>query len=258
VTIALGEAARADGFTLVHLPSVGSTNHEAMALDRGDRIWMVADEQTSGRGRRGRDWASPRGNLYASLRLEEAAPARSVAQLCFVAAVALSDAVERVAPVSAASLRLKWPNDLLVDGAKVAGILIEGSHGPSGLVTVVGCGVNVASHPSDTPYPATALVDRDPDASPAALFMALSDCFAARLSQWHRGERFSTIRDAWLQRAAGLGAPIVVRLPDGDISGRFEALDEDGRLILADGGQRRAISAGEVFLSAHSRTSGGT
>lgn len=254
--IALGAEARSDGFTLIHQASVGSTNVEALRLSQGDRVWIVADEQTSGRGRRGRNWSSPPGNLYASLRLVDAAPARHVAQLCFVAAVALADALDQAAPMSAAALSLKWPNDLLVEGAKTAGILVEGSHGPGGLVTVVGCGVNVASHPTDTPYPATALARRDAAVDAVGLFAALSDRFAVRLREWRRGSGFSVIRAAWLQRAAGLGAPIVVRLPDGDIAGRFDALDDEGRLILADGERSRAISAGEVFLSARSQTSG--
>ncbi len=227
-----------------------------MALDGRDRVWVVADEQTAGRGRRGREWSSPSGNLYASLRLVSPAEPRALSQLCFVAALALADAIDRAAPKSSAQLTLKWPNDVLIEGAKVAGILIEGAHGPSEVAIVIGCGVNIVSHPPDTPYPATALALRDPQTDAAAIFVGLSDAFAERVSQWRRGDGFSDLRAAWLSRAAGLGSPIVVRLPTGDLAGRFEALDEGGQLILADGADRRAISAGEVFFPALSRTTG--
>ena len=256
MTLRLGDVARSGGFDLIHRAAVGSTNADAMALMGRDRVWVVADEQTAGRGRRGREWTSPRGNLYASLRLIAPAEPRVLSQLCFVAALALADGTDRVAPKSAASLTLKWPNDVLIDGAKVAGILIEGVHGPAEVAVVIGCGVNVVSHPENTPYPATALALRDPSVDAAALFIGLSDAFAERLAQWQRGGGFSDLRAAWLARAAGLGSPIVVRLPAGDLAGRFEALDEDGQLILSDGASRRAISAGEVFFPALSRTTG--
>ncbi|WP_448952568.1 biotin--[acetyl-CoA-carboxylase] ligase [Labrys neptuniae] len=245
----LGAGAQAAGFRHLHFDSIGSTNVEA--LQRGqDRLWVTAGEQVSGKGRRGRVWNSPHGNLYASLLLIDPAEPRRAADLCFVAALALSDAVLATAPRAAALQALKWPNDLLIGGAKVAGILVEGAHAGAGFSAVIGCGVNIASHPDGTPYPATHLAATDATVDVASFFPALSDAFARRLDQWQRGLGFAAIREAWLQRAAGLGRRIVVRLPSGDIEGVFEALDAEGVLILrTDAGERREISAGEIFFA---------
>jgi BirA family transcriptional regulator, biotin operon repressor / biotin---[acetyl-CoA-carboxylase] ligase len=246
--VAIGDGARAQGFGHVHHETVGSTNEEAMRLG-GDRVWVTAGEQVAGRGRRGRHWTSPPGNLYASLRLVDPSAPAKAAQLCFVAAVAVGDAVAAVAPRSAEELGLKWPNDVLIGGAKAAGILIEAVHGETGFATVIGCGVNVAHHPGDTPYRATHLALKDPAVDAAGLFAALSDAFALRLAEWQRGAGFAAIRSAWLSRAAGLGDAIEVRLPDVTLKGRFEALTEDGVLLLKDDADIiRPISAGEVFF----------
>lgn len=244
----LGALAPAEGFRHEHLETVGSTNAEVLARGE-DRLWITAGEQMAGRGRRGRTWVSPPGNLYASLLLRQPADPRRSADICFIAALALSDAIFEVAPRAAAALSLKWPNDVLVDGAKTAGILVEGSHDGGRFSVVTGCGVNVVSHPPDTPYPATHLREHDATVTAADLFMTLSDAFARRLSQWQAGQGFAAIRAAWLARAAGLGRRIVVRLPDGEIDGTFEALDEEGALILrADDGRRRTVAAGEIFF----------
>ncbi len=244
----LGAGAQAAGFRHLHFDSIGSTNVEA--LQRGqDRLWVTAGEQVSGKGRRGRPWSSPRGNLYASLLLVDPAEPRRAADLCFVAALALSDAVFATAPRAAAVLALKWPNDVLIGGAKLAGILVEGAHAGGGFSAVIGCGVNIASHPQGTPYPATHLAASDAAVNVESFFAALTDGFARRLEQWQRGAGFAAIRQAWLQHAAGLGRRIVVRLPSGDIDGVFEALDAEGVLILReDAGTRREISAGEIFF----------
>jgi BirA family transcriptional regulator, biotin operon repressor / biotin---[acetyl-CoA-carboxylase] ligase len=245
---ALGRGAAAKGYRHIHLDTVGSTNAEAQRLG-GDRLWITADEQTAGRGRRGRDWSSPPGNLYASLILAEPSPPQRAAQLSFVAAVALADAVAAVAPRSAERTTLKWPNDLLVGGAKAAGILVEGVHG-SAFSAVIGCGVNVAHHPEGLAYTATHLAALDPGVTAAGLFAALSDAFADRLEQWAEGRSFAATRSAWLARAAGLGEPIRVRLADRMMEGTFEALTEDGVLLLRDAADIvRPISAGDVFLT---------
>ncbi len=245
----LGPTAQAAGFRHHHLDVVGSTNVEALACGLEDRLWITAREQSAGRGRRGRAWSSPPGNLYASLVLVDPAEPRRAADLCFVAALALSDAVYATAPRAASTMALKWPNDLLIGGAKVAGILVEGAHAGNGFSAVIGWGVNIASHPDGTPYPATHLVASDATANVQAFFAALSDAFVGRLVTWRRGAGFAEIRKAWLARAAGIGRRIVVRLPSGDIDGVFEALDDEGALILLDdAGQRRAIAAGEIFF----------
>jgi BirA family biotin operon repressor/biotin-[acetyl-CoA-carboxylase] ligase len=248
----LGAGAKAAGFRHLHIPGVGSTNVEALDRDQ-DRLWVTADEQTAGRGRRGRDWSSPPGNLYASLLLKSPAEPRRAADLCFVAALALSDAIGAVAPRAAAGLALKWPNDVLVFGSKVAGILVEGVHRAEGFTTVIGCGVNIASHPHATPIPATHLRKSDASATIALLFRSLSDAVAARLALWNRGTGFAVIRQDWLAQAAGVGQRIVVRLPGGEVDGVFEALDPEGALVLRENdGGLRSVSAGEVFFSGHS------
>jgi BirA family biotin operon repressor/biotin-[acetyl-CoA-carboxylase] ligase len=252
----LGPLAQAEGFRHVHLETVGSTNAEVLARAE-DRLWITAGEQASGRGRRGRAWASPPGNLYASLLLRNPADARRAADICFVAALAVSDAVFAVAPRAASVLSLKWPNDVLIGGAKTAGILVEGSHDGGQFSVVTGCGVNIVSHPPQTPYPATHLAAHDATVTAADVFAALADGFATRLAQWRGGAGFGLIREAWLSRAAGLGRRIVVRLPSGDLDGVFEALDDDGALILrGDDGTSRPVAAGEIFFPGLGAVSG--
>jgi BirA family transcriptional regulator, biotin operon repressor / biotin---[acetyl-CoA-carboxylase] ligase len=243
-----GTGAQAAGFRHHHFDNLGSTNVEALARAE-DRLWITAAEQSSGKGRRGRAWTSPQGNLYASLVLLDPSEPRRAADLCFVAALAVSDAVHAVAPRAATGMSLKWPNDILVDGAKVAGILIEGMHADGRFSAVIGVGVNIASHPEGTPYPAAHLAASDAALDCAIFFAAMSDAFAVRLAQWNRGKDFVSIRKDWLARAAGLGQRIVVRLPDSQIDGVFEALDDEGALILLDDeGRRRPVSAGEIFF----------
>ena len=196
--------------------SVGSTNAEALARARaGERgpLWIVTAEQTAGRGRRGAAWVSKRGNLYATLLLSEPSPKAAAPQLSFVAALALHDAVASLAPQLGPVLKLKWPNDLLLGGAKLAGILIEGESDPA-FAVVIGFGVNCASHPANTPYPATDLADAGALVGPLRLLEALAMAMQRRMTQWARGEGFAGIRADWLKRAAGLGNDIRVRLPD--------------------------------------------
>lgn len=245
----LGSLAERGGFKLDHRAMVGSTNIEAMARGE-DRLWVVADDQTAARGRRGRAWHSGAGNLFASILLRQPFDPRRVADLCLVAAVATADAIEVAAPAAAWQLRLKWPNDVLVGPAKVAGILIEGAPAPDGFAVVIGIGVNVAHHPEDTPYPAAHLQALDGGATATGLFAAMSDAFAVRLDDWGGGRGLADIRQRWLARAAGLGERITVRLPDRTLDGRFETLDQDGNLLLVDEfGHRRTLSAGEVFFA---------
>jgi BirA family biotin operon repressor/biotin-[acetyl-CoA-carboxylase] ligase len=244
----LDPRASAAGVRLVAHEVLGSTNSEALSLARqGERgpLWVAAARQTAGRGRRGRAWISEPGNLYASLLLTDPAPAERWPQLSFVAALAVYDAVIAVASAFAPRLAIKWPNDLLLDGAKFAGVLIEGSDAGGTGVVAVGIGVNCASHPAETDYPATDLAG----VSPAVLFRALSATMAARLAQWDEGRGFAATRADWLARAAGRGAEVRVRLPDRELAGRFEALDETGalKLRMADG-HVTTIAAGDVFL----------
>jgi BirA family biotin operon repressor/biotin-[acetyl-CoA-carboxylase] ligase len=234
--------------------ALGSTNAEALALaltgERGP-LWITAERQSAGRGRRGKEWVSPPGNLYATLLLTEPSPPRAAAQLSFVAALALHDALSAAAPTLASRLALKWPNDLLLAGKKLAGILIEGERVPV-FAVAVGVGVNCVSHPAETAYPATDLAAAGVSAAPAQVLAAVAVAMNARLAQWRAGEGFGAIRADWLARATGLGEPIRVRLPTRELAGRFKGLDEDGRLLLEGADGIAPIAAGDVFpLEAH-------
>jgi BirA family biotin operon repressor/biotin-[acetyl-CoA-carboxylase] ligase len=238
------------GVTLAALDRVTSTNTEAIERARaGVRgpLWITAERQTAGRGRRGRTWTSKPGNLHATLLLTDPSPAEHWPELSFVAALAVHDAVVAAAPPVKPRLAIKWPNDLLVDSAKFGGLLIEGeSIGESGAVAI-GIGVNCRSHPARTDFPATDLVAAGADLSAEKLFAELSAKMLGRLAQWHGGEGFSTVRADWLARAAGLGQVVEVRLDERTLTGRFETVDESGRLVLElPEGKRQTLASGDV------------
>ncbi len=245
------------GFRRLAFDSLPSTSSEALAAARRGEpggLWITAAEQSDGRGRRERPWTTERGNLAASLMLIDAAPPEVAATISFVAAVALHQAVVDVAgPAVAERLALKWPNDLLLDGHKIAGILVEGERLTDGrLAVVVGIGVNCESHPDlegDTPL--ADFASRGVAVEREALFHALAARLAAEIALWDRGAGFAATRAAWLARSTGLGGPIRVRLDRRTIDGHFENLDDTGRLIVtrADGA-REAFSAGDVFMIA--------
>jgi BirA family transcriptional regulator, biotin operon repressor / biotin---[acetyl-CoA-carboxylase] ligase len=244
------------GFRLATHDVLPSTNAAALrhSLEHAGNVrplWIVAREQTRGRGRRGNTWASPRGNLYATLLLHDAAPPPHAPELSFVAALAVVDAIGDRAPRVAERLALKWPNDVLCGGEKLAGILLEGRMLGETIAVAIGIGVNCMHHPAQASYPATDLAAAGAEVSADDLFSALSGAMLGRLAQWRRGAGFAAIRHDWLARAAGLGEPMRVRLPDREISGRCEGLDEGGCLLLrrADG-SLQTITAGEVFALA--------
>ena len=246
----LDPRASAAGVRLIAHEVLISTNAEALALaGRGERgpLWVTAGRQTGGRGRRGRTWVSERGNLFASLLLTDAAPPEHWPELAFVAALAIHDAVAEVARGLRQQLFIKWPNDLLLAGNKFSGILIEGEAGERGAV-VVGIGVNCVSHPAETDYPATDLAAAGAEVTAESLFTMLSVKMLGRLAQWNAGEHFSTIRADWLARAAGRGELLRLRLAeDQELVGRFEDVDDAGRLVLSlPDGARKTVAAGDV------------
>jgi BirA family biotin operon repressor/biotin-[acetyl-CoA-carboxylase] ligase len=256
----LGDKAKAGGFRLVVHEEIGSTNDEAMRLARdGDpgRIWVVARAQTKGRGRHGRQWQSPAGNLHASLMLIDEIAPRIAPQLGFVAGVALAYALRECLIDDKTSdndtrVRLKWPNDILCNGAKLAGILLESTSLPGGrFACIMGIGVNCARRPSDLAYEAIALADIGaPQRLPQHVLAHLSDQLATQLGVFDRGRGFAAIRKDWLGLAASLGAPIRVALPKETVHGIFHGIDEAGRLLLDCGGALRVIEAGDVWIGA--------
>ncbi len=247
----LDPAAAAAGFRLSAHDTLPSTNTEALELARrGEQgpLWITARQQTAGRGRRGRAWVSPPGNFYGTLLLCDPAPPEAAAQLSFVAGLAVHDAIVDCAPTLREKLALKWPNDVLCATQKLAGTLIESEMVDSRLAVAIGIGVNCMHHPVRTAYSATDLASAGVTVIADGLFRALAVAMARRLVQWGRGVGFASVRSAWLDRATGLGDVMQVRLPDRKFSGRFEALDDHGRLLLrlADD-TLQTITAGDVF-----------
>jgi BirA family biotin operon repressor/biotin-[acetyl-CoA-carboxylase] ligase len=250
----LDRSALAAGARLVVHDTVGSTNAEALALARAGELgplWIAARRQTAGRGRRGRSWASEAGNLYATLLVTDPSPPACASQLSFVAALAVHDAVVELAPSLLARATLKWPNDVLVDGAKIAGVLIEGETLVNRAFSVaIGVGLNCINHPGNTAYPATDFAALGRNVTPQLALPGLSTAVVRRLRQWNRGDGFAAIRQDWLTRASGVGEPIRVRTAGGEIEGVFTTVDTIGRLILAaPDGARQVIGAGEVFCT---------
>ena len=247
-------AALPQAYRLVALQTVDSTNEEAKRRARqgaADKTLVWAAAQNAGRGRGGRTWSSPPGNLYLSLILRPDCPARRAAELGFVAAVALDTALREVAGDLAFSL--KWPNDVLLHGRKLAGILIEAdSRDPAALDwLVLGVGVNLDSHPDGTAFPATSL--RAEGVSGLSVEV-LRDVFAGHFLEtmvaWQH-DGFAPIRARWKACAGGIGGPLTVRLPNATLRGTFIDLDTDGALLLGletgEGAVQR-ITAGDVFF----------
>lgn len=241
------------GFRHDALADVGSTNTECLLRARaGDsgHLWITAERQTGGRGRRGRIWVSEAGNLYASLLLVDPAPTDKLGSLPLAAAVAVHDAVRRVLPLDAAPLEIKWPNDLLIGRRKASGILLEAEKLPGGCqAVVIGIGINLTFKPEGTPYPATCLAEHGAHVSPQELFAYLFVTMADMLALWDGGTGIAAIVERWRSHACGLGERITVNLPDRSVNGFFKGIDADGMLMLETGaGQLMPVAAGDVFF----------
>ena len=242
---------------ILALDTVDSTNAEARRqADTGERgpVWITALTQTAGRGRRGRDWETPVGNLAATLLFTTDKSPAEAAQVSFVAALAAWDLATWIVGEGSQSVQLKWPNDLIVAGGKAAGILVESGALEGGrLWLAVGMGFNLVAAPPPAPDAAIApiafadVIGRPPP-EPLAALERLAATMERWLGLWSRGG-FAPIAEAWTKRAQGLGGPCVARLPRETVTGTAEGLDGDGalRLRLADGAIRR-ITAGDVFF----------
>jgi BirA family biotin operon repressor/biotin-[acetyl-CoA-carboxylase] ligase len=242
-TFALAETAVAAGYKLVVFQTIGSTNDAAFV----NHTWVVARAQTAGRGRHGRQWQSPPGNLYATLLLVDVATPRSAPQLAFAAGIALAHALRRLVP-EPSRIRVKWPNDILLDGAKLAGILVEGRLlANSAYAVAVGVGVNCQSAPTDVLYPAAALAAAHATRHKAEDVLSL---LSGEIVYWldNLEQGFDAIRAEWLSLAAGIGAPIRVKTATQQFEGIFQSIDAEGRLILVDASGAHTIEAGDVLL----------
>ena len=242
-------------YRLIALDQVESTNDEAKRLaetgaEEGTLVW--AREQTKGRGRQSRSFASPPGNLYMSLILRPDCPVAEAAQLGFVAALGVGDGVGSAAPPMI-EVHFKWPNDVLFNGRKGSGILLESKISASvGLDwLVLGIGVNLSSYPENTSFPATSLAfeGAPPDLQVEQLLEAISRHLLSWVHRW-RDEGFAPIRQAWLRHAKGIGEELEVRLSNERLRGTFRELDESGALVLElPGGETRRIHAGDVYFT---------
>jgi BirA family biotin operon repressor/biotin-[acetyl-CoA-carboxylase] ligase len=237
---------------LLHFEAIDSTNAEAHRLVReGERgpLWIMADLQSQGRGRLGRHWVSEPGNLYLTFVFTLQGSALVASQIGFVAALAIRDAAADVLPEGTGPIRIKWPNDVQLSGAKFAGILPETvAQGGDGRITVaLGLGLNIAHAPEGTPYPVTALTRHGGSVTPGECLAVLDRWLAHWLMIWREGRGFAEIRENWLAHAAGLGQDFVGVVNQKEVRGRFADLGDDGAmiLILADG-SRKPIHSGEV------------
>lgn len=229
--------------------TIDSTSLEARRrADSGAKgpIWIIAIEQTAGYGRRGSAWEQAAGDVAATFLFEPRAPAERVGQLSFVAALAVGDAVRRFAP--GAPLALKWPNDVLVAGGKLAGILLEFVDAPKGPVILLGVGVNIVSKPAQADYPTARLIDWLEGAqspAPQEFVRAVDETLHYWRGEWER-RGFAPIREAWIEQAAQRGEKIRVRLPNETLEGVFADLDSSGALVLDCDGGERLVAAGTI------------
>jgi BirA family biotin operon repressor/biotin-[acetyl-CoA-carboxylase] ligase len=263
MTFTLGPRAISAGYRLAALDQVGSTNTEAMSRARdGDRgsLWCVTTQQTAGKGRRQRAWVAPRGNLASSvLEILNVTPAVA-ATMGFAFGLAHETALRRVsleanmrlAGADQLQYLLKWPNDVMVRGHKLCGLLVEAEAVEgAGLAVVAGIGTNIVAAPEGTPTPAISLSALGVHIGAEELFAALSDAWVEFSGIWNHGRGFADIRKLWLERAYGLGERVAIQTGTVTVEGIFDTLDETGCLIVCTAdGQRVSITAGEVYFGA--------
>lgn len=244
-----------DGYGRRVLAEVDSTNAEAARLlsDLAGPTWIMATRQTAARGRRGRAWAMPEGNFAASLVLRVDERAEQVALRSFVTSLALFDALVSVTG-RVESFALKWPNDVLLNGGKLAGILLESAGIDAGTGhVIIGIGVNLLAAPGAGDVedgalrPVSVLSETGLDVGQEAFL----DHLAAAYATWEHQFvtfGFTPVREAWLARAARLGEVITARTGKTEITGTFETVDERGQLVLKTRQGRQAIPAADVFF----------
>jgi len=228
---------------ILHHQTIDSTNIEARRLATAGEagpLWILAAEQTQGKGRMGRAWVSKPGNLYATLLWPTRAPQNTLSQLSFVTALAVHQAASNFA--NSANITLKWPNDCLLNNAKFCGILAESI--PPNLVAI-GIGVNIALQPQGLPYPVTRLEVATVD----SMFEALSLSLSNYLQIWNDGAGFNKIAAAWQTRCPSIGKPITIEAPTEALHGIFHGLGPDGALVLRlANGQVKSFYAGDVRI----------
>lgn len=241
------------GFRHLLLDVVGSTNDEAQRFALAGEpagLIVTATEQTSGRGRQRRVWLSPVGGLYCTFLLRPQCPPVQAPELGFVAAVAVAEAVG-VLLGSRERISCKWPNDVLVGGHKIAGILVESATSAGNQLdfVVMGIGINLSGHPdpAEVMYPATSLAAEGAgNVSPAAALTPLAEAVARWLAQWE-AQGFAPVREAWKGLAHRPGEHLMISLGNGALEGEFIDLDRDGALLLQTATGRRTVTTGDCF-----------
>jgi BirA family biotin operon repressor/biotin-[acetyl-CoA-carboxylase] ligase len=243
------------GYRLLRVETVDSTNAEAKRRAKAGEpgpLWIWSARQSQGRGRGGREWISQHGNLFATLLIGINCPIRVASQLALVAGVVTYDTIAKlIAYEGRSELLLKWPNDVLLAGEKLAGMLLEnvGNPAENRSVVVIGTGINLANHPEDLPQPAISLGAYGMTITPADALEVLASTTHEWLSRWAEGTGFPSIRRAWLDRAGPTGRPLRVKIDNEETDGVYAGLDADGalRLLTPDGSEHR-ITAGDVFF----------
>ena len=227
---------------------------EYAANGEAGNLWVTAECQSAGKGSRGRQWNSYTGNLLASLLLDTPCNLEHMGGLTFVAANSVYEAVRKFAG-DKQNIALKWPNDLLINSKKCAGILLESRTAKAYSHIVVGIGVNCVSFPDAALYPATSLCEEDIAVTREALFQELAVTMADNLNLWDEGRGFALIRRKWLDYASGIGEKISVQLPGHNaqaqlLDGVFKTVDEDGYLLLEQtNGEIVRISTADIFFA---------
>jgi BirA family biotin operon repressor/biotin-[acetyl-CoA-carboxylase] ligase len=243
------------GYRLVRMETVDSTNAEARRRAKAGEpgpLWIWSARQSQGRGRGGREWVSQHGNLFATLLVGVNCPIRVAGQLALVAGIVAFDTIAKlIAYEGRSELQLKWPNDVLLAGEKVAGMLLEnvGSTVENRSTVVIGTGINLANHPEDLPQPAVSLAAYGMTVTPADALEVLAATTHDWLTRWGEGNSFPSIRRAWLDRAGPAGRALRVKINGEEREGVYAGLDADGalRLLTPDGSEHR-IAAGDVFF----------
>lgn len=238
---------------LIHLTSTPSTNIEGLHLAAQGATgpqWILADEQTAGKGRSGRAWSSVRGNLYASLLIRPTCPPALMGELSLVAGVAVVEAIRTAAGQRVlAGLRLKWPNDILIGTAKLGGILVESTDAGGSRAAVIGIGLNLAGHPSGLGRSATDLAGAGLTLTPLRMLEFLRASMDTWLAIWEEGHGFPTVREAWQERAGPVGEALSINTGSGPVMGRYLGLGPHGELLLDEGsGQPRHFTFGDVTV----------
>jgi BirA family biotin operon repressor/biotin-[acetyl-CoA-carboxylase] ligase len=242
-------------YRLVRMETVDSTNAEARRRAKAGEpgpLWIWSARQSQGRGRGGREWISQHGNLFASLLIGVNCPIRVASQLALVAGIVTYDTIAKlIAYEGRSELLLKWPNDVLLAGEKLAGMLLEnvGSPMEDRSVVVIGTGINLANHPEDLPQPAISLGAYGMTITAADALEVLAATTHEWLARWAEGTSFPSIRRAWLDRAGPTGRALRVKIDGEETEGVYAGLDADGalRLLTPDGSEHR-IAAGDVFF----------